>query len=130
MEKRASCDPPSRGRREKVGGFRRFSNCAPLAASAWSAGRAMTNPGEQVLAPVSPHHGTGAEFCCLINAAGEAGRSGQAPGQQTPDPRIVFLRRAEALLELFYSCDLTLDEAIDGLFEAIEQLREIMDDAA
>jgi hypothetical protein len=57
-----------------------------------------------------------------------------------PDPRLVFLKRAEALLRLFDSYDLTLDEAIDGLLdaveqlrgllEAIEQLREIMDDAA
>jgi len=52
------------------------------------------------------------------------------PRAEIPDPRLVFLERAAARLQLFYSCDMTLDEAIEGLFEAIDQLRPIKDDAA
>jgi hypothetical protein len=53
-----------------------------------------------------------------------------APQAEIPDLRLIFLERAAARLQLFYSCDLTLDEAIEGLLEAIELLREIRDDAA
>jgi hypothetical protein len=50
-----------------------------------------------------------------------------APQAEIPDPRTVFLERAAALLRLFDSCDLTLDEAIDGLLDAVEQLRGLIE---
>jgi hypothetical protein len=52
------------------------------------------------------------------------------PRAEIPDPRLVFLERAAARLQLVNSADMTLDEAIEGLLEAIEELRPIRDDAA
>jgi hypothetical protein len=53
-----------------------------------------------------------------------------APQAEIPDPRLVLLERAAARLQLVNSADMSLDEAIDGLLEAIDQLRPIKDDAA
>jgi hypothetical protein len=50
------------------------------------------------------------------------------PQAKRPDPRLVFLGRAAALLRLFDSCDLTLDEAIDGLLDAVEQLHGLLEE--
>jgi hypothetical protein len=46
------------------------------------------------------------------------------------DLRLVLLERAAARLQLVYSGELGLDEAIDGLVEVLDQLRPIKDDAA
>jgi hypothetical protein len=49
---------------------------------------------------------------------------------EIPDLRLVFLERCAARLQLVNSADMTLDEAIAGLREALEQMRQTMDDAA
>jgi hypothetical protein len=55
-----------------------------------------------------------------------------APQAEIPDPRLVLLERAAARLQLVNSADMSLDEAIEGLLEAIDRLRlrPIKDDAA
>jgi hypothetical protein len=57
-------------------------------------------------------------------------RAMSAPQAEILDPRLVFLERAAARLQLVNSADMTLDEAIAGLREALEQMRQTMDDAA
>jgi hypothetical protein len=53
-----------------------------------------------------------------------------APQAEILDPRLVFLERAAARLQLVNSADMTLDEAIEGLLEAIDLLRQGREAAA
>jgi hypothetical protein len=47
-----------------------------------------------------------------------------APQAEILDPRLVFLERAAARLQLVNSADMSLDEAMEGLLEAFNKLQQ------
>jgi hypothetical protein len=60
----------------------------------------------------------------LTSSARLRERAMNAPQAEILDPRLVFLERAAARLQLVNSADMSLDEAMEGLLEAFNKLQQ------